>query len=213
MAPARRLWIPIALCVILGAVLVVGGLRLWAWRAEQAEIAQAMAATPVKATGPRIWYNPDHYPHLSLPGGKQETIRSILNVKKKLHYGEFVWNDQYVPKGPLWVRVDLHRQLISVFRDGHEIGTAVILYGAESKETPNGTFPILQKAADYHSITYDAPMPYMLRLTQDGVAIHGSDVRRGAATHGCIGVPIGFAHLLFDQMNLGDPVVIVGKPS
>jgi lipoprotein-anchoring transpeptidase ErfK/SrfK len=52
-------------------------------------------------------------------------------------------------------------------------------------------------------------MPFMLRLTADGVAIHGADVRRGAATHGCIGVPTDFARRLFGAVKLGDPVVIV----
>jgi lipoprotein-anchoring transpeptidase ErfK/SrfK len=52
-------------------------------------------------------------------------------------------------------------------------------------------------------------MPYMLRLTEDGVAIHGSNVREGWATHGCIGVPLDFAKLLFAAASKGDPVVIL----
>ena len=69
-------------------------------------------------------------------GDLDRDVKSILNVNKRMEYGDFVWNDRNVPKGPVWVRVDLDRQLISVFRDGHEIGTAVILYGADEKETP-----------------------------------------------------------------------------
>ena len=53
-------------------------------------------------------------------------------------------------------------------------------------------------------------MPYMLRLTSDGVAIHGSKVRQGWATHGCIGVPLDFARLLFGAASKGDAVVILG---
>jgi lipoprotein-anchoring transpeptidase ErfK/SrfK len=106
------------------------------------------------------------------------------------------------------VRVDLARQLISVFRGGHEIGTAVILYGGDGKATPRGDFEILQKAADYHSRTYDAAMPFMLRLTADGVAIHASEVSEGFATHGCVGVPEGFARRLFAVAKLGDRVSI-----
>ena len=68
---------------------------------------------------------------------------------------------------------------------------------------------MLQKAEHYHSRTYDAPMPFMLRLTQDGVAIHASNVRKGWATHGCIGVPEAFARHLFAEMQLGDVVFIV----
>ena len=137
-------------------------------------------------------------------------VRSILNVPKQMQYGDYVWNERNVPQGPVWIRVDLKSQIISVFRAGHEIGTAVILYGATEKQTPSGTFPILAKIKDHKSITYDnAPMPYTLRLTGDGVSIHGSDVRWGRATHGCIGVPIDFAHKLFDQASMGDQVVII----
>jgi lipoprotein-anchoring transpeptidase ErfK/SrfK len=112
----------------------------------------------------------------------------------------------------VWVRVDLGKQLLSVFRDGHEIGSTVILYGTDGKPTPIGDFTIKAKDADYHSRTYDAPMPFMLLLTSDGVAIHGSEVRNGAATHGCIGVPIEFAKLLFAQAGLGDQVYILPVP-
>jgi hypothetical protein len=145
-------------------------------------------------------------------GQLDRDVRSILNVPKQMKYGDYVWNDRNVPQGPVWIRVDLESQIISVFRAGHEIGTAVILDGATEKQTPNGTFPILAKIKDHRSITYDnAPMPYTLRLTGDGVSIHGSDVRWGRATHGCIGVPVEFAHKLFDQASKGDQVVIVTK--
>ena len=137
-------------------------------------------------------------------------VKSVLNVTKPMRYGDYLWDEKNVPNGPIWVRVDLKRQLISVFRGGHEIGTAVILYGASEKETPAGVFPVLAKMRDHKSITYDnAPMPYTLRLTDDGVSIHGSDVRWGRATHGCIGVPLEFAHKLFDQAAKGDQVTIV----
>jgi lipoprotein-anchoring transpeptidase ErfK/SrfK len=137
-------------------------------------------------------------------------VKSVLNVTERLRYGEYRWDEKNVPDGGIWVRVDLKRQLISVFRGGHEIGTAVILYGAEDKETPVGVFPVLAKIRDHKSTTYDnAPMPYTMRLTGDGVSIHGSEVSWGRATHGCIGVPLEFAHKLFDEISKGDQVTIV----
>lgn len=146
---------------------------------------------------------------MRMPDGRHERIRSLLNVDRRMHYGEFVWNDDQVPAGPAWVRVDLAAQTISVFRAGHEIGTAVILYGTDGHATPTGEFRVLEKDKDHWSRTYDAPMRYMLRLTSDGVAIHASDVEKGYATHGCIGVPPGFARRLFGVMNKDDPVVIL----
>jgi lipoprotein-anchoring transpeptidase ErfK/SrfK len=51
-------------------------------------------------------------------------------------------------------------------------------------------------------------MPFMLRLTNDGIAIHGSEVEDGYATHGCIGVPDEFAALLFKEAKIGTKVLI-----
>ena len=143
------------------------------------------------------------------PGQWPEEIRSLLNVDHKLHHGEWLWDDRGVPLGRPTIRIDLGQQLISVFRNGHEIGTAMILYGANSHETPLGRFPILSKTVNHRSRKYDAPMPYALWLTEDGVALHGSKVRSGSATHGCIGLPIGFARHLFEQAQRGDKVLIL----
>ena len=135
-------------------------------------------------------------------------IKRILDIGP-IKFGDYAWDTKGVPDGPLIITVDLAAQTLSVFRDGYEIGAAAILYGADDKPTPLGTFPILMKDADHHSSTYDnAPMPYTLRLTGDGVSVHGTEVAWGYATHGCIGVPVAFAKLLFAQAKLGDRVII-----
>ena len=138
-------------------------------------------------------------------------VSSILAVPGRMQYGDYRWDDKGVAKGLTWVRVDLKSQIISIFRGGDEIGTAVILYGADGLATPTGKFPILAKLKDHRSQTYDAPMPYTLRLTADGVSIHGSNVRWGYATHGCVGVPTAFAAKLFENVSVGTEVLIVGN--
>lgn len=140
--------------------------------------------------------------------GNDEPIHSLINVRGQLRYGQFVWNMAGVPPGRVWIRIDLGRQLMSVFRGGDEIGTTVILYGADKKPTPRGRFSVLARLKDHRSSLYNAVMPYTLRLTGDGVAIHGSNVRRGAATHGCVGVPTAFAAHLFEVVRVGSQVTI-----
>lgn len=164
---------------------------------SKAEIAQATARL-----------QPAAEPAAPAPKPDQYAIRGTLTLDAPLSHGAWAWNDEGVPDGPVLVTADTEAQTLSVFRAGYEIGVAVILYGADDKPTPLGTFPISQKKARHISTIYDAPMPYMLRLTGDGVAIHGSDVSYGGATHGCIGVPTEFAKLLFEQVELGDPVIV-----
>lgn len=173
-------------------------------------VSSQLAELPDWADSERTFLTKAQVFQARVEGALDRDIESVLNVRKRMQYGDYVWNDRNVPRGTVWVRVDLKAQLLSVYRSGHEIGTAVILYGAEEKETPDGIFPVLAKIKDHRSSTYDgAPMPYTLRLTGDGVAIHGSEVREGRATHGCIGVPLPFAAKLFEQVSYGDQVVIV----
>lgn len=136
-------------------------------------------------------------------------VKRVLEIDGPFRHGDYVWNEDGAPAtGPVIVTVDLKAETLSVFRDGYEIGAAVILYGATDKPSPLGAFPITQKDADHVSNLYGAPMPYALRLTSDGVFIHGSDVQYGKATHGCIGVPKEFARKLFGVTKMGDIVVI-----
>jgi L,D-transpeptidase catalytic domain len=140
-------------------------------------------------------------------------IPALFPIHRWLRPGEFAWDDDGVPAGRLSVVVDLRARTLSAYRSGVEIGRSFITHGADNKPTPTGTFPILEKDADHHSNLYDnAPMPWMLRLTRDGVAIHGAEIADDAATRGCIGLPAEFAELLFAASKLGDPVIVVSGP-
>ena len=135
-------------------------------------------------------------------------IKRILPIDGPIKYGEWHWDDEGVPDGPLVITVDLEARVISVFRDGYEIGAAAVLLGTDNHPTPLGVFPILEKNKDNISSIYNVPMPYTLRLTWDGISIHSSEVENGFASHGCIGTPDAFAAKLFAIAKLGDRVII-----
>ncbi|TNE39136.1 MAG: L,D-transpeptidase [Sphingomonadales bacterium] len=139
----------------------------------------------------------------------QLRVKRVLKLDGPLRHGEYVWDDKGVPEGQVFITVDLKAQTLSIFRAGYEIGVSVILYGTDNKPSPIGVFPITEKDANHFSSTYNnAPMPYAMRLTPDGVFIHGSDVIWGNATHGCIGVPTAFAKKLFSVAKKGDLVIV-----
>ncbi|WP_260599771.1 L,D-transpeptidase family protein [Sphingomonas endolithica] len=136
-------------------------------------------------------------------------VKRVLEIAGPMRQGDHYWDESGAPAtGPIVITVDLAAQTVSVFRAGYEIGTAVIIYGGDQTPTPLGIFPITQKDADHVSNIYDAPMPYMLRLTNDGISIHGSEVGDGYVTHGCIGVPTAFAKKVFAAVKLGDKVIV-----
>ena len=135
-------------------------------------------------------------------------IKRILPIEGAIKYGEWHWDETNVPEGPIVITVDLDARVLSIFRGGYEIGAAAVLLGSQEKPTPTGVFPITQKKRHHVSNLYDAPMPYMQRLTDDGITLHATDVAWGYASHGCIGMPEAFAAKVFEKTRLGDRVFI-----
>lgn len=137
------------------------------------------------------------------------TIKRILPIDGPIRYGEWHWDESGAPaQGPLIITIDLEARVLSVFRDGYEIGATAVLLGTQEKPTPLGVFPITQKKEKHVSNLYGAPMPFMQRLTNDGISIHASNVQNGYASHGCIGTPLEFARKLFAVTKMGDIVII-----
>ena len=141
---------------------------------------------------------------------KGPIVLAILAPGSPLEEGEYLWEPERAPTGKLEIVADVARDTLYVYRGGVEIGRTILIYGADEKPTPLGSFPILPKKVDHVSNLYDAPMPYMMRLTWDGVALHGSGetVDNRYAKHGCIGLPDEFAALLFRAAKLGDRVTV-----
>ena len=68
---------------------------------------------------------------------------------------------------------------------------------------------ILEKNKDHRSNLYDdAWMPNMLRITWNGIALHGGPLPGYAASHGCVRMPYDFAEKLFDKTRIGMRVII-----
>ena len=63
----------------------------------------------------------------------------------------------------------------------------------------------------YRSKKYgNAPMPFMQRIDEYGIALHGGVNPGYPASHGCVRMPMVFAEKLFGLTKLGTEVVIEG---
>lgn len=133
----------------------------------------------------------------------------ILPDGDRLRPGQFAWQPETAPSGPVLVLVSLTEQVARVYRNGIEIGISSVSSGRAGHVTPTGVFTILQKARVHHSSTYDeASMPFTERLTWDGVALHAGAVPGYPSSHGCVHLPLDFAQLLFGVTEVGTTVVI-----
>jgi L,D-transpeptidase-like protein len=123
--------------------------------------------------------------------------------------GEYWWQPQLSPSGPVVVLVSIPQQTIHVYRNGILIGRSTVSTGTKGHSTPGGVFTVLEKKQRHHSKKYNnAPMPYMQRLTWSGIAMHSGQLPGYPASHGCIRLPYDFSQLLFDATAKGGTVVV-----
>ena len=128
--------------------------------------------------------------------------------------GEFEWNGEAAAGSRIVVVVSLPQQMAHVYADGVRIGRSTVSTGKPGHETPTGAFPILQKRREHYSNLYNnAPMPFMQRLTWDGIALHGGRIPGYPASHGCVRLPHAFAEKLFELTERDMMVVIADDAS
>ena len=163
----------------------------------------AKAATGILIAAILVSFGPQAGAQPSLSSG------TVMAAVERLRPGEYLWAPDVAPQGPMLLVVNLTTQRLVLYRNGLPIAISTVSSGQPGHATPTGVFTILQRQIDHHSNIYNnAPMPYMQRLTWQGVALHGGNLPGYPASHGCIRLPQAFARLLYGETRLGMTVVI-----
>lgn len=146
-------------------------------------------------------------PALAAPSLQGATVGQTVAAMKP---GDFLWAPHVAPAGPVVIVVSIAQQRAYAYRNGIPIGISTVSTGKKGHETPTGVFTLLQKDVAHKSSLYnDAPMPYMQRLTWDGVAMHAGNLPGYPASHGCVRLPLAFARLLYGVTRLGLTVIVI----
>ena len=86
-------------------------------------------------------------------------------------------------------------------------GSVFIGPGRPGHETPRGTFYVNRKVIDEISWEFnDAPMPYAVYFTNNGIAFHQGDPN--ILSHGCIRMNRADAQKYFNDLQIGDKVYV-----
>src|SRR3984893_4264759 len=110
---------------------------------------------------------------------------------------------------PIMAIVSIKSQQVTFYDADGWILRAPVSTGTTGRETPAGVFAVVEKNKDHHSSLYDdAWMPNMLRITWNGIALHGGPLPGYAASHGCVRMPYDFAEKVFDKAPMGMRVII-----
>ena len=110
------------------------------------------------------------------------------------------------------IAISLPSQRMFVFKQGQDWASSPVSTGRRGHATPPGVFPILQKRVRHRSNLYgNAPMPYMQRLTWDGVALHAGHLPGRPASHGCVRLPWNVARSLYAITDFTSTTVLVTR--
>lgn len=151
---------------------------------------------------------------------------------------EWYGSDDYVSH----IEISVNEQKARFYSGEKEVGWTTVASGVFKHPTPIGTFAVLEKVQNKRSNIYGriynkngklvkrnakmgvdsvpeggrfkgAPMPFFMRLTNDGIGMHAGPIPRPGhrASHGCIRMPKKFAPVLYRYVDVGTPVTIKGK--
>lgn len=140
------------------------------------------------------------------------------------------------------IEVSINEQKARFYSGDKEVGWTTVASGVRSYPTPTGSFAVIEKVKHKKSNLYGkiynkdgklvkrnakmgvhaiptgghfkgAPMPYFLRLTNDGIGMHAGPIPKPGhrASHGCIRMPKEFAPILYNHVDLGTVVTIKGN--
>ena len=148
---------------------------------------------------------------LAIPATAAPSLQgaTVGETVARMKPGEYIWAPDVAPAGPVVIVVSIAQQRAYAYRNGVPIGISTVSTGKKGHETPTGIFTLLQKNVDHKSNLYNsAPMPYMQRLTWDGIAMHAGNLPGYPASHGCVRLPMAFAKLLYGVTKLGLTVIV-----
>jgi hypothetical protein len=129
---------------------------------------------------------------------------------KELKAGQYVWRKGSFAGEPTVV-IGLTDQLAYLYRGDQLVAVSTVSTGTDKNPTPKGIFTVLAKKPMHRSIKYEnAPMPFMQRIDEYGVALHAGHLPGRPASHGCIRLPAEFAKRLYGVTDLGATVMIGG---
>ncbi len=155
-------------------------------------------------------------PPPAVPTVKPAPQAAAKPAKKKnvdgLRPGQFIWEKRDAYQNALRMVVVLDIQRMYVFDGDELVGFTTISSGKKGKDTPTGVFKILQKKEYHESNIYaNAPMPFMQRLTWDGIALHAGHLPGYPASHGCVRMPKVFAKALYGATQMDQEVVVLAS--
>jgi lipoprotein-anchoring transpeptidase ErfK/SrfK len=183
--------------------------------AVAATLLASCATTPTKTAATASLPEPKiiEPPYLWTQGAAPQAYKDMVAEfgRKGLRPGEYIWASAIPVDGDTRIVIDRLTQMAYVYRGDKLIGATTVSTAVKGRITPLGFWSILEKRPFYRSKKYEnAPMPWMQRIDEYGIAMHGGKNPGYPASHGCIRLPMKFAEKLYGLTKVGSKVIIEG---
>ncbi len=172
------------------------------------------ATAPVAPVAPKVAApEPQPLPYRWTHGNAEKARQAMIDSFRRawLAPGDFVWAEQVPAEGDSKIVIDLLTQTAYAYRGDVLVGAASVSSAKTGKVTPLGFWKVLEKRKAYRSKKYNnASMPFMQRIDEYGIALHGGVNPGFPASQGCVRMPMKFAEKLFGLTKIGTEVIIEG---
>jgi lipoprotein-anchoring transpeptidase ErfK/SrfK len=191
-------------------------MRIWIATALAALIVSGCSTTPTPTRmghAAPVVHKPIDPPYKWTQGNAPQAHKDMLATFSRggLRPGEFVWSASVPAEGETRIVIDRLTQMLYAYRGEQLVGAASVSTAKSGMITPLGFWSVLEKKRFHRSRKYDdAPMPFMQRIDEYGIALHGGNNPGYPASHGCIRLPMKFAEKLYGLTRIGSKVVIEG---
>jgi len=176
-------------------------------------VAACTTAPPPPPTVAVVEPKAEPLPYRWTQGNAPKSYEAMKDTFKRawLKPGDYVWAETLPAEGDAKVVIDLLTQTAYAYKGDALVGAASISSAKTGKVTPLGFWKVQDKRKMYRSKKYNnAPMPFMQRIDEYGIALHGGANPGYPASHGCVRMPMKFAEKLFGLTKLGTEVIIEG---
>jgi len=193
----------------------VGTMKNWTIAAVAAALLAGCATAPAPnvAVAPPPKPAANELPYLWTQGAAPQAYKDLVAEfgRKGLKPGEYLWASAIPADGDTRIIIDRLIQTAYVYRGDKLVGAASVSTAKQGHITPLGFWTILEKRPFYRSKKYDnAAMPWMQRIDEYGIALHGGGTPGYPESHGCIHLPMKFAEKLYGLTSIGSKVIIEG---
>ncbi|MGX7092343.1 L,D-transpeptidase family protein [Hutsoniella sourekii] len=126
--------------------------------------------------------------------------------------------------GDTYVEIDLTHQMMWLYVDGEVIVSTDIVSGQPGAETVPGANAVNEMLTNtnltgfnqFYNVSYSTPVSYWIRFDDQAQGIHdaswqgafGGDVWAYAGSLGCINTPYDAVSVIYDQVDIGTPVIV-----